>query len=90
MFLTHNTVGGAELTLGGFDQTKIKGPLFTASSPASDEDSEAWILDTTGITVNNKTSSLLKTPISMIFDSGTTNIYFPSNYAKVRLIFLFL
>lgn len=89
MFLTHKTVGHAELTLGGIDETKIKGPLHTASSPVGTFDSEAWILNTTEITVNLRTSSLLKTPISMIFDSGTTNIYFPSNYAQVSLVIYF-
>ncbi|KAH9941985.1 acid protease [Amylocystis lapponica] len=81
MYLTPERVGNAELTLGGYDTSKIKGPVTYANMP--DEDLEgAWILASPGIAVNGQTTPLLQTSRQIIFDSGTTNAYFDTNITE--------
>ncbi|KAI0785623.1 acid protease [Abortiporus biennis] len=72
MFLTPNSVGNAELTLGGFDSTKFTGPLTFASLPSTA--SSTWELSSSGISVNGKTTTTLHKTRTFIFDSGTSNI----------------
>jgi hypothetical protein len=68
--LTPNSVGEAELTIGGIDTSKFKGNLTYAGITSS----SSWTLSSSGITVNGKTSSTLNKRRSVIFDSGTSNM----------------
>ncbi|KAJ7045282.1 acid protease [Mycena alexandri] len=65
--------GAGELTLGGVDTTKFKGPLLYSPTPDG-----AWTLRSQGIIVNGKTTSTLNNtdPSLFIFDSGTSNMLF--------------
>ncbi|SJK97478.1 uncharacterized protein ARMOST_00730 [Armillaria ostoyae] len=77
LYLTPLAVGNAELTLGGIDETKFKGDLIFASLPKPA--SGVWRLPSPGITVNGKTTTLLQTTRSIIFDSGTSNVLFSTD-----------
>ncbi|KAF8309088.1 acid protease [Clavulina sp. PMI_390] len=69
---------GSEITLGGIDTTKYTTPLTYI--PVSG--SSFWELKNTQMAVNGKTSSTLKVSNNIIFDSGTSNIVFPSSVTK--------
>ncbi|KAF8523163.1 aspartic peptidase domain-containing protein [Hysterangium stoloniferum] len=71
LFLTPNSVGNAELTLGGADTTKFTGSLTFISQPSSDGN---WELPSTSIAVNGKTTSTLNKRRTIIFDSGTSSL----------------
>lgn len=73
LYLTPQKAGNAELTIGGIDNSKFKGDLTYATLSSSDGD---WELRSSGISVNGKTTSVLKTARNIIFDSGTSNILF--------------
>lgn len=75
-YVTPKSVGNAELILGGIDRTKYRGSL-TYGDLVDPVDSQAWQLNSTGITVNGKTSAALKKTRTVIFDSGTSNIVLP-------------
>ncbi|KAG8728456.1 hypothetical protein FRC12_021742, partial [Ceratobasidium sp. 428] len=75
MWLTPQSVGGAELTLGGIDNTKFSGALTYI--PVDPTTQGFWQLVSTQYAVNGKTSSTLKQTTHIIFDSGTSNIVFP-------------
>ncbi|KAG9083314.1 hypothetical protein FRC06_004595, partial [Ceratobasidium sp. 370] len=75
MWLTPQSVGGAELTLGGIDNTKFSGALTYI--PVDPRTQGFWQLVSTQYAVNGKTSSTLKQTTHIIFDSGTSNIVFP-------------
>ncbi|KAF7792410.1 hypothetical protein EIP86_003447 [Pleurotus ostreatoroseus] len=75
LFLTPKSVGEAELTIGGIDDTKFTGSLTFAS--LTDASSGAWQLTSPSIAVNGKTSSTLKKSRIFIFDSGTSNLVMP-------------
>ncbi|OJT10424.1 Pepsin A [Trametes pubescens] len=72
MFLTPNAVGNAELLIGGIDDTKFKGDLIFADQTGEGD----WEVTSSQISVNGKTTTLLKKTRSIIFDSGTSNILF--------------
>ncbi|KAI0823654.1 acid protease [Trametes gibbosa] len=72
LFLTPHTVGNAELTIGGIDDTKFKGKLVYADQTGEGD----WEVESSQISVNGKTTSVLKKRRSIIFDSGTSNILF--------------
>ncbi|KAF8894062.1 acid protease [Infundibulicybe gibba] len=75
LFLTPNAVGHAEMTIGGIDNTKFSGnPTFASASGTG----ATWQLASSGVSVNGKTTSLLHTGRTIIFDSGTSNILFPT------------
>ncbi|KII92889.1 hypothetical protein PLICRDRAFT_488851 [Plicaturopsis crispa FD-325 SS-3] len=74
MYLTAKKVGGAELTIGGYDKTKFTGDLTYASVPSGS--GSTWQLSSPAIYVNGKTDSTLKSKRQIIFDSGTSNIVF--------------
>ncbi|KAJ7016573.1 acid protease [Mycena alexandri] len=74
LYLTPEAIGGAELTIGGIDETKFNGTLTYADQ--SDEGSSTWTLTSPSISVNGKTTSTLKQSRDVIFDSGTSNILF--------------
>ncbi|RDX55132.1 acid protease [Lentinus brumalis] len=75
LFLTPNAVGNADLLVGGIDNTKFKGNLTFADQIGSGD----WEVESTQITVNGKTTSVLKQRRSIIFDSGTSNILFSTS-----------
>lgn len=77
MFLTPKSIGNAELTLGGIDHSKFKGPLTFAT--LFNDGFGDWVLPSPGISVNGKTTPLLHTPRNVIFDSGTSNVLFSTN-----------
>ncbi|CEL61602.1 Pepsin II-1 OS=Oryctolagus cuniculus PE=2 SV=1 [Rhizoctonia solani AG-1 IB] len=75
MWLTPKSVGGAELTLGGIDNSKFSGPItYIPVDPATQG---FWQLVSSQYAVNGKTSTALKKTTHVIFDSGTSNIVFP-------------
>ncbi|KAJ7753740.1 acid protease [Mycena metata] len=74
LYLTPQAIGGAELTIGGIDNTKFNGSLTYADQ--SDQGSSTWTLTSPKISVNGKTTSTLKQSRDVIFDSGTSNILF--------------
>ncbi|GJE97381.1 acid protease [Phanerochaete sordida] len=75
LYLTPQSAGNAEMTLGGIDATKFTGSITYGSliSP----NSGAWQLRSSGITVNGQSTSALKKTRTFIFDSGTSNIVLP-------------
>ncbi|GJJ06949.1 hypothetical protein Clacol_001145 [Clathrus columnatus] len=73
LFLTPEKEGHAELTLGGADTTKFKDPLTFIIQPVNDGN---WVLPSTSISVNGKTTNVLHQNRSIIFDSGTSNLCF--------------
>ncbi|KAF7348568.1 Pepsin A [Mycena venus] len=74
LFVTPNAVGGAELTIGGINESKFNGTLTFA--PLADPGSTTWSLTSPRIAVNGKTTSVLRQSRDIIFDSGTSNILF--------------
>jgi len=86
MFLTPLAVGNAELTIGGIDESKFTGELTFASQAA--DSGATWQLNSPGLSVNGKTSSVLDVPRTIIFDSGTSNILFPTATAEAIYSFI--
>ncbi|KAJ7755367.1 acid protease [Mycena maculata] len=80
LYVTPKAVGNAELTIGGIDTTKFKGALTYASIPADAGDT--WSLESPQLSVNGKTTSVLKAKRNIIFDSGTSNVLFPTATAN--------
>ncbi|KAH9485175.1 Pepsin-2B [Psilocybe cubensis] len=80
LYLTPQSVGKAELTLGGIDNTKFTGTPIFASLPSGS--GSTWQLASPGLSVNGKTNSLLNSPRTIIFDSGTSNILFSTDTAN--------
>ena len=99
LFLTPESVGNAEMTLGGIDSSKFTGKfrctqllpdqwftMYTGSltfASVTDQESGAWQLISPSISVNGKTSSALKKSRTFIFDSGTSNLVMPQADAEV-------
>ncbi|PCH43770.1 aspartyl protease [Wolfiporia cocos MD-104 SS10] len=83
MYITPYSIGNAELTLGAIDETKIHSPITYSELPANSEGS--WQLNSTQITVNGQTTSLLASNRTIIFDSGTSNAYFDTNTTEVEV-----
>ncbi|KDR75228.1 hypothetical protein GALMADRAFT_18662, partial [Galerina marginata CBS 339.88] len=69
LYLTPQSVGKAELTIGGIDNSKFTGTPVFASLPSGS--GSTWQLSSPGISVNGKTTSVLNVPRTIIFDSGT-------------------
>ncbi|KAJ7646694.1 acid protease [Roridomyces roridus] len=80
-FLTPQAEGNAELTIGGIDDTKFDGPLMFASLPAPGEQVD-WSLISPQVFVNGQTTSLLNATREVIFDSGTSNVLFPTDLTE--------
>ncbi|QRV89151.1 aspartyl protease [Ceratobasidium sp. AG-Ba] len=80
MWLTPKSVGGAELTLGGIDNTKFCGPVTYI--PIGPDPQGYWQLVSSQYAVNGKTTSALKKSTSIIFDSGTSNVVFPKDLTE--------
>ncbi|KAJ7646712.1 acid protease [Roridomyces roridus] len=75
------SVGHAEMTVGGIDHSKFNGPLTYASLPAPGVN-DFWSLISPTLSVNGKTNSLLNTTTEIIFDSGTSNVLFPTDVTE--------
>ncbi|KAH8103475.1 acid protease [Cristinia sonorae] len=75
LFLTPNSVGNAEMTLGGIDNSKFQGDLVFAPMPAGT--GATWQLTSSNIFVNGQSSTRLARSRTFIFDSGTSNIVLP-------------
>ncbi|KAJ3480344.1 hypothetical protein NLI96_g8429 [Meripilus lineatus] len=80
LLLTPNSVGNAEMTLGGFDSSKFIGDLTFASLPANSR--STWQLVSPGISVNGQTNTALRKSRTFIFDSGTSNMVLLKNDAE--------
>jgi hypothetical protein len=63
-----------------YDITHLfSGPLNYASLTSTSDDDGAWEIVSSGVVVNGRTSPVLDTNITMIIDSGTTNVVFGLN-----------
>ncbi|KAJ7644665.1 aspartic peptidase domain-containing protein [Roridomyces roridus] len=81
MFFSPHSVGGAgEMTLGGVDTTKFTGDLMY--SPIVDADQGSWQIESLGISVNGQVERSLQQNLTLIFDSGTSNILFEQPVAE--------
>ncbi|GLB36719.1 putative acid protease [Lyophyllum shimeji] len=80
-YLTPQSAGNAELTLGGIDESKFEGPMMF-SPVQTNSFSGFWALLSSGVAVNGKTTDALKRPQRFIFDSGTSNLVFPKNLTE--------
>ncbi|KAF8608390.1 acid protease [Ceratobasidium sp. AG-I] len=76
--LTPKAVGGAQLTIGGFDETKIRGKKL-AYIPIPKGAWGFWQLESSQFAVNGKTNSVLKQVRQVYFDTGTANVHFPKD-----------
>jgi hypothetical protein len=85
MFLTPLSVGNAELTIGGIDESKFSGNLLFSSQASS---GPTWELNSPGIFVNGQTTSLLNSERTIIFDSGTSNVLFSTNITEAIYAFI--
>ncbi|KAF9523990.1 acid protease [Crepidotus variabilis] len=76
MYLTPFAVGNSEIMIGGIDGSKFEEkPIF---APLPPESGSTWQLFSSSLSVNGKTTVILNAPRTVIFDSGTSNILFPS------------
>ncbi|KAG6910653.1 hypothetical protein DXG01_009163 [Tephrocybe rancida] len=78
-YLTPQSVGNAELTLGGIDNSKFKEPMVFSPLHSN---SGFWTIVSSQVTVNGKTADSLLQPLRFIFDSGTSNLVFPKNLTE--------
>ncbi|KAF8145430.1 acid protease [Mycena galopus ATCC 62051] len=78
LFVPESEGGEGELTLGGVDTTKFDTPLLF--SPQVDDGN--WELPSLGIFVNGETTSTLHNNLTLIFDSGTSNVLFTQPIAE--------
>ncbi|CDO70556.1 hypothetical protein BN946_scf184579.g12 [Trametes cinnabarina] len=71
-YLTPHTAGKAELLIGGIDDTKFKGKLIFADQTGDGD----WQIPSIQISVNGRTTTVLRQSRSVICDSGTSNVLF--------------
>ncbi|KAG9121105.1 hypothetical protein FRC07_003065, partial [Ceratobasidium sp. 392] len=71
-YLTPKAVGGAEMTIGGINNARIKGKTVYYI-PISKGAWGFWQLESTQFAVNGKTNSALKQVRQVYFDTGTAN-----------------
>ncbi|GJJ14297.1 hypothetical protein Clacol_008561 [Clathrus columnatus] len=84
LFLTPKSVGNAELTLGGIDESRVNGTLIFSPIvlPEPNNIFSNWMLNSTNITVNGQTAPILSETLSIVMDSGTSNLVFPANITE--------
>ncbi|KAF8516461.1 aspartic peptidase domain-containing protein [Hysterangium stoloniferum] len=75
--LTAESVGNAELTLGGFDSSKVTGDLRFVPIIKPETLPAFWALETSAISVNGRVATNVSQRLDIIFDSGTSNCVFP-------------
>lgn len=80
--LSPKSAGNAELTLGGFDASKVTGTLRFSSLVDASQPPAFWSLASSSISSNGKS---LNTTLPIIFDSGTSNLVFEQNTTEVTL-----
>ncbi|KAH7329754.1 aspartic peptidase domain-containing protein [Rhizoctonia solani] len=73
--------GAGELTLGGINDNRHTGSV--TYFPLAFPNANLWQLNSTGLTVNGQTNSLLSTHQTWIFDSGTSNLVLPKNLTEL-------
>ncbi|KAF7360721.1 Acid protease [Mycena venus] len=78
LFIPETEGGAGELTLGGVDTTKFDAPLLFSPQQGSGN----WALSSRGIFVNGQTASGLQKNVTLIFDSGTSNMLFTKATAE--------
>ncbi|KAF8986341.1 acid protease [Cyathus striatus] len=82
-YMSPKLVGNAELTIGGINKRKYTGtPVYAPIHPGVGDLIDIWQLDSPGIFVNGNTTSLLNSNRTIIFDSGTSNVYFSTNITE--------
>ncbi|KAI0729009.1 aspartic peptidase domain-containing protein, partial [Irpex lacteus] len=82
-YLTPESVGDAELTLGGIDHSKFKGDLtYVSTVPTPYPEYPFWQLKNLGFSVNNKSTSAPSKERIFVFDSGTSNVVLPKEDAE--------
>lgn len=82
-FVDAEAVGGAELTLGGVDNSKIKGTTVFAPTSSS---GSTWTLASTRIFVNGRNIGSVGNNQEIIFDSGTSNVLFDTALTQVAIL----
>ncbi|GJJ12753.1 hypothetical protein Clacol_006998 [Clathrus columnatus] len=84
LFLTPKSVGNAELTLGGIDESRVNGTLIFLPIVLPEPNSTVsnWVLNSTNITVNGQTAPILSETLSMLIDSGTSNLVLSPNITE--------
>ncbi|KAF7342890.1 Acid protease [Mycena sanguinolenta] len=78
LFVPESEGGQGELTLGGVDTTKFSTSLLFSPQVGDGN----WQLASEGIFVNRKTASILQNNLTLIFDSGTSNMLFEQSIAE--------
>jgi len=78
LFVPESEGGAGELTLGGVDTTKFTGPLLYSPQVGDGN----WAIGSQGIFVNGQTASGLQNNVTLIFDSGTSNMLFVKSIAE--------
>lgn len=73
--------GAGELMLGGINDDYFVGGV--TYFPLAFPDKHLWQLNSTGLTVNGETTSVLSTAQTWIFDSGTSNMVLPKVLTEV-------
>jgi Eukaryotic aspartyl protease len=79
--LTTDNGSDSSIMFGGLDMSKFNSPMRFSPVTYSESD---WILNTTGITVNGKSSKLLGQSIPVLFDTGTPNLMFNKSITEVK------
>ncbi|KAG6834680.1 hypothetical protein H0H93_008079, partial [Arthromyces matolae] len=77
-YLSPDSVGHAELTLGGMDESRFIEPMVFSKIM----ENGYWTLVSQGLAVNAKTNDILSEPIKFIWDTGTSNLVFPKNLTE--------
>ncbi|QRV85217.1 aspartyl protease [Ceratobasidium sp. AG-Ba] len=72
--------GVGELTLGGTNSNHYSGDI--KYFPLAFPEKHLWELNSTGLSVNGQTSSILNTAQTWVFDSGTSNVVLPKNMTE--------
>lgn len=84
------SLGNAELTLGGFDESKVTGDIRYSPIVGAGVSPNFWSLNPASISVNGKTAPILGDRIQIVFDSGTSNCIFPKNITEVYILLAYL
>ena len=83
LYLTPQSTGNAELTIGGIDNSKVKWDLVYSSLAENTRFQAEWSLTSPKIFVNHETTSTLQASRSILFDSGTSNVSFDTQTTEV-------
>ncbi|KAI0092968.1 aspartic peptidase domain-containing protein [Irpex rosettiformis] len=82
-YITPQSVGNAELILGGIDHSKFKGAItYVPIAQSQYPEYPFWLLTNLGFSVNNKMTSASPKNRIFVFDSGTSNVVMPKEDAE--------